>query len=47
LFISLMALVISCLIMAFELLQYDLQFKPPTTMGWIAPPMAAWHEMLV
>lgn len=35
LFIALVALVISSGIMAWELLQYGLQFKPPATMGLI------------
>jgi hypothetical protein len=32
LFISLLALVASCLIMAWEMLQYDLQYEPPANM---------------
>lgn len=32
LFIALMALVISCLILAWELWQYDLQFNPPANL---------------
>jgi hypothetical protein len=32
LFISLLALVVSCLIMAWEMLQYDLQYEPPANM---------------
>ena len=46
LFIALMALVIGSLIMAFELLQYGLQFKPPTTMG-SATRAAAAHDVFV
>jgi hypothetical protein len=32
LFVSLLALVVSCLIMAWEMLQYDLQYEPPANM---------------
>jgi hypothetical protein len=32
LFISLLALVVSCAIMAWEMLQYNLQFEPPANM---------------
>jgi hypothetical protein len=37
LFIALMALVISCLILAWELFQYDLQFNPPANLRSAAP----------
>jgi hypothetical protein len=45
LFIAFMALVISCLIMAWELWQYDLQFKPPANMRSAAQQlmMPTWH----
>jgi hypothetical protein len=46
LFIALMALVIGSLIMAFELLQYGLQFKPPATLG-SATRAAAAQDVLV
>jgi hypothetical protein len=32
LFISLLALAVSCAIMAWEMLQYDLQYEPPANM---------------
>ena len=38
LFITLMALVISCLILAWEMLQYDLQYNPPANMRSAAQP---------
>ena len=46
LFIALMALVISSLIMVFELLQYGFQYKPPGNLG-SAPPVIASPEVYV
>ncbi len=39
LFIALMALVISCAIMAWEMLQYDLQYKPPANLRGATMPV--------
>ena len=46
LFIALMALVISSLIMAWEMLQYDLQYNPPANLRSGAQ-VAATHNLLV
>jgi hypothetical protein len=45
LFIALMALVISCLILALEMWQYDLQYNPPANLGSAMRPIT--HTWLV
>ncbi|MCI0332682.1 MAG: hypothetical protein L0228_05620 [Planctomycetes bacterium] len=46
LFIALMALAIGCAIMAWEMLQYDLQYKPPANLRSATLPVLT-HNLLV
>jgi hypothetical protein len=46
LFISLLALVVSCLIMAWEMLQYDLQYEPPANMRRAASIVVTPYEIV-
>lgn len=46
LFIALVALMVSCLILAWELWQYDLQFKPPANMRSAAQSVMTPHWLV-
>ena len=46
LFIALLALVVGCLIMAWEMLQYDLQYEPPANMRRAASSITTPYQLV-